>query len=68
MTTEKTIPCDLDHNGECLVCDCWITECAWQRYLNKDYEYESKEELEELFKNYIGKNDSDSTLPPKSAE
>jgi hypothetical protein len=68
MTMEKMIPCDLDHNGECLVCDCCISECAWERYLNRDYTYESKEELEKLFKNYIGNNDSDSSLPPKSVE
>ena len=43
-------PCKFDHNGECLICDCWISECAYDRMLNKDYKYESKEELEEMFK------------------
>jgi hypothetical protein len=52
----KGIPCDLDHNGECLVCDCWISECAYQRYLNRDYKYESKEQLEHMFKDYVTKN------------
>jgi hypothetical protein len=47
------IPCDLDHNGECLICDCWISDCAYQRYLNRDYKYESKEQLEHMFKDYI---------------
>jgi hypothetical protein len=52
----KKVPCDLDHNGECLVCDCWISDCAYQRYLKGDYKYESKEELEEMFKDYITKD------------
>lgn len=47
------LPCDFDHNGECLICDCWASECAWQRYLKEDYRYETKEELEELFKDII---------------
>ena len=47
----KGIPCDLDHNGECLVCDCWSSDCAYQRYLNEDYKYESKKELKKMFKN-----------------
>jgi hypothetical protein len=59
MSGDKTkIPCDLDHNGECLVCDCWISDCAYQRYLKGDYKYESKEELEEMFKDYITKEDN----------
>jgi hypothetical protein len=69
-TTEKNspqyIPCDLDHNGECLICDCWISDCAWIRYLKKDYKYESEEELKELFKDYLKnneENDSDRPLP-----
>ena len=43
-------PCNVDHNGECLICDCWPEACAHQRYLNGDYSLESKEELEEMFK------------------
>jgi hypothetical protein len=43
-------PCNFDHNGECLICDCWSTECAYQRYLNQDYKWETKEELENMFK------------------
>ena len=42
-------PCNFDHNGECLVCDCWPDACAYVRYLNKDYKYETKEELEAMF-------------------
>ena len=45
-------PCDFDHNGECLICDCWPSNCAYQRYINGDYKYESKEELEKMFKDY----------------
>jgi hypothetical protein len=43
-------PCYFDHNGECLICDCWPSECAYQRYLDQDYKWETKEELEEMFK------------------
>ncbi len=46
----KKFPCKFDHNGECLVCDCWASECAWLRYLNQDYRFETQEELEEMFK------------------
>ena len=47
-------PCNFDHNGECLICDCWISDCAYKRYLNQDYKWETKEELEDMFKD---KND-----------
>jgi len=52
ITETKQIPCNLDHNGECLICDCWISDCAYQRYLNKDYTYETEDELEQMFKNF----------------
>jgi hypothetical protein len=42
--------CDFDHNGECLICDCWADSCAYLRYLNGDYKWETREELEEMFK------------------
>jgi len=42
-------PCRFDHNGECLTCDCWPSECAYVRYVNKDYTYETKERLDKLF-------------------
>jgi len=48
----KIFPCDPDHNGECLVCDCWIINCAYDRWVQKDYTYETEEELNEMFKNY----------------
>jgi hypothetical protein len=43
------MPCSIDHNGECLICDCWLSDCAYLRYINQDYSIESKEELENLF-------------------
>ena len=43
-------PCYFDHNGECLICDCWPSDCAYIRMINKDYKWESKEELEKMFK------------------
>jgi hypothetical protein len=46
-------PCDLDHNGECLICDCWISSCGWKRLLTEDYKYESKDELLELFRDFL---------------
>jgi heterodisulfide reductase subunit C len=51
----KMKPCDFDHNGECLICDCCISDCAYQRYINEDYKYESKEHLEKMFKNFVYK-------------
>jgi hypothetical protein len=27
------LPCNPDHNGECLVCDCWLSDC---QFLNKN--------------------------------
>lgn len=42
-------PCQFDHNGECLICDCWSNSCAYERYLAEDYTYETKEELEQMF-------------------
>jgi len=56
-------PCNFDHNGECTICDCWSDTCAYERMLNKDYTYESKEELEEMFKDVINdKTDGDTRL------
>jgi hypothetical protein len=45
-------PCKFDHNGDCLICDCWISDCGYQRYLNEDYRWESKKELEQMFKDF----------------
>ena len=29
------LPCNPDHNGECLVCDCWLSDCQFNKE-NKD--------------------------------
>ena len=52
MMNGQNIPCEPDNNGECLICDCWVSNCAYQRYLNEDYSIETKEELEKIFKSY----------------
>lgn len=49
MKKSDTKPCQFDHNGECLICDCWPSECAWERYKNKDYTYETEDELNKMF-------------------
>ena len=43
-------PCEFDHNGECLICDCWAMDCAYVRWLNQDYKWETKEQLDKMFK------------------
>lgn len=43
------IPCDMDHNGECLVCDCWLENCAYMKYLKKDFRHYTQEEFEKMF-------------------
>ena len=49
---KKPLPCNFDHNGECLICDCWPENCAYTRYINQDYKWETEEELKEMFKDY----------------
>jgi hypothetical protein len=34
---------------------CWLSDCAYDRYLEKDYKWETKEELEEMFKDFNNK-------------
>jgi hypothetical protein len=29
--TKNKLPCNPDHNGECLVCDCWLSDCPLQQ-------------------------------------
>jgi hypothetical protein len=48
----RKIPCDLDHNGECLVCDCWISDCAFKRWIKEDYKWETEDELTNMFDEY----------------
>jgi hypothetical protein len=50
-------PCNFDHNGECLICDCWIGQCAWERLLKADYTYESYRELLEMFQYHMARAD-----------
>ena len=26
------LPCNPDHNGECLVCDCWLSDCPFLKF------------------------------------
>lgn len=49
INNKQTFPCKLDHNGECLLCDCWLQNCAYERFLNKDYTYESEEDFKRMF-------------------
>ena len=30
------LPCNPDHNGECLVCDCWLSDCEFLNKENKE--------------------------------
>ena len=30
------LPCNPDHNGECLICDCWLSDCQFLNKENKD--------------------------------
>lgn len=46
-------PCNFDHNGECLVCDAWPSDCAWQKLMNRDFTYQSETQLVELFYPYM---------------
>lgn len=48
----KKYPCNFDHNGECLVCNCSYELCAYDRWKNKDYKYETEEELDKMFEMY----------------
>ena len=29
------LPCNPDHNGECLVCDCWMSDCQFRKKNNQ---------------------------------
>ena len=52
MPTKNEAPCKFDNNGECLKCDTTFEHCAYDRWKNKDYKWESKEELDQMFKEY----------------
>jgi hypothetical protein len=38
------LPCNFDHNGECLVCDCWLSDCP---FLKKE---KTEDDLQKLVK------------------
>lgn len=46
-------PCKPDHNGECLVCDCGVSQCALDRLQAGDFKYETLDELLAMFKDYL---------------
>jgi hypothetical protein len=50
---KSELPCNFDHNGECLICDCWGSDCAWERLKREDYKWESREELLKMFQDFI---------------
>lgn len=54
-TPENNQPCQIDHNGECLICDCWLVDCAFERFKKQDFKYETPEQLSKMFKNYLEK-------------
>jgi hypothetical protein len=41
--------CEFDHNGECLTCDCWASDCAFVRMENEDHKYETDKDFERMF-------------------
>ena len=43
----------MDHNGECLVCDCWLRDCGWHRLWTGDFSQDSFLELLETFKDHL---------------
>ena len=47
------MPCKPDHNGECLVCDCWMSNCAFNRLLEGNFCHETLDELLEMFKKFL---------------
>lgn len=59
------LPCEFDHNGECLICDCWANDCAYKRLLNHNYTWESKEQLLNMFREWIRKNNLEYILYEK---
>lgn len=42
-------PCNFDHNGECLICDAWPSDCAFDRLFSGDFKCETLEELLVMF-------------------
>lgn len=59
MNSKIELPCKLDHNGECLICDCWLSNCAWIRLQQKDFNLETEKELLLLLHKFIGKTSNE---------
>lgn len=53
VTKFDGLPCRLDHNGECLICDCFMEYCGYNRLKTKNYRWENEEQLKEMFKDFI---------------
>lgn len=39
------MPCKPDHNGECLICNCWLSECHLHEHLNHKSTIKNQPEL-----------------------
>jgi septal ring factor EnvC (AmiA/AmiB activator) len=35
--TQNKLPCKPDHNGECLLCDCWISDCPLKEKSKREH-------------------------------
>lgn len=46
-------PCDFDHNGECLICDSWPSDCAFNRLFSGNFQHETLEELLVMFQKFL---------------
>lgn len=55
-------PCDFDHNGECLICDCDMMSCGWVRLKRRNFKYENEEELKKMFKEFLRNYNIDEIL------
>lgn len=57
-------PCRFDHNGECLICDCWPSDCQYDRLMSGEYKDEEFEKLVEMFKEYLTEEDINGLRKP----
>ncbi len=55
-------PCSFDHNGECLICDCWPKDCEWRNlWMGKG----NLEDLIHIFEKYLTEEDKKNLRSPK---